>query len=559
MLIRMTEKTWRHMAQAATGALAVIVLLTFRHYGISWDEELQSQYGQAVFDYYASGFSDHRYDQIFNLYLYGGMFDGIAALCDAYSPLSIYETRHLLNAIVGMFGLWGVWRLGRLLGGGLAGFVALALLATTPAYYGHMFNNPKDIPFAVGVVWTLYFMIRALRIFPKASPTITLKLGIILGLTLGIRVGGVMLLGYWGLALLAQAVALTHRHASEGWHPIWYVPSIAARTPTGTPATKNGWRRIIAPIAALAIATLPVAVLAYAVMLICWPWAQEAPLDHPAEAFIQFSNFPQIVEVLLNGTTYLSTELPWYYVPVYFSIQLPLPQLLLMSLSLLALPWLLRQRHGSADKLALLLLLVTVAVPIAYATLRHPALYDAIRHFTFTLPLLCVIAGLGVRGGVNYLERRESVSVAARRRLLLACGGVAVVVMGLHINAMIRLHPYEYIYINPLYGSVKGAFGKFELDYWGSSFKEAAEKLQDYVAAEGGVPAGKIYRVAICGPWSAAMIYLPPDYEAVEADQPADFFLSTTRWMCQDMRDGKEIIRIARMGAPLSLVKDLRN
>ena len=558
MLIRMTEKIWRRMAQTAMAALAVVVLLTFRHYGISWDEELQSQYGQAVFDYYASGFSDHRYDQIFNLYLYGGMFDGIAALCDAYSPLSIYETRHLLNAVVGMFGLWGVWRLGRLLGGGLVGFVALALLATTPAYYGHMFNNPKDIPFAVGVVWTLYYMIRALRIFPKVSLAIIFKLGIILGLTLGIRVGGVMLLGYWGLALLAQAVALTHRHASEGWHPIWYAPSRAARTSTGAPATKNGWRRFVAPIPALVVATLPVAALAYAVMLICWPWAQEAPLAHPAEAFIQFSNFPQIVEVLLNGVTYLSTELPWYYVPVYFSIQLPLPQLTLMTFSLLALPWVLRERHGSADKIALLLILVTIGVPVGYATLRHPALYDGIRHFTFTLPLLCIIAGLGVRCGLNRLQRLEGLSLAARRWLALAGGGVAVVVLGLHINTMVRLHPYEYIYINALHGGVKGAFGKYELDYWGSSFKEAAEKLQAHVAAEGGVPAGKIYRVAICGPWSAAMIHLPPDYEAVEADQPADFFLSTTRWMCQDMRDGKEIIHIDRMGARLSVVKDLR-
>jgi hypothetical protein len=54
------------------------------------------------------------------------------------------------------------------------------------------------------------------------------------------------------------------------------------------------------------------------------------------------------------------------------------------------------------------------------------------------------------------------------------------------------------------------------------------------------------------------MIYLPPDYEPVVANEPAEFFLSTTRWMCQDMRPGKEVIRIERMGVPLSIVKDLR-
>jgi hypothetical protein len=123
---------------------------------------------------------------------------------------------------------------------------------------------------------------------------------------------------------------------------------------------------------------------------------------------------------------------------------------------------------------------------------------------------------------------------------------------------MIALHPYEYIFINRFAGGVAGAYSRYELDYWGSSFKEAAEKLQTFVAHEGGVPPGKIYKVAICGSWSSAMIYLPPDYEPVMANAPAEFFLSTTRWLCPKMRPGREIIEVARRGAPLAVVKDLR-
>jgi hypothetical protein len=54
-------------------------------------------------------------------------------------------------------------------------------------------------------------------------------------------------------------------------------------------------------------------------------------------------------------------------------------------------------------------------------------------------------------------------------------------------------------------------------------------------------------------------MYLPPDYDAVVANEHADFFLSTTRWGCQNMRQGKEIIRVERLGAPLSVVKDMRD
>jgi len=50
---------------------------------------------------------------------------------------------------VGLLGLFAIWRLGRRIGGPLAGLIALALLATCPLYYGHMFINPKDSPFAV--------------------------------------------------------------------------------------------------------------------------------------------------------------------------------------------------------------------------------------------------------------------------------------------------------------------------------------------------------------------------------------------------------------------------
>ena len=221
MLVLIEEKTYRRAAQLLLVFLAIIVVLTFRHYGISWDEEVQSQYGQAVYDYYNSGFVDHRYNQIYNLYIYGGMFDGLAAFFNAYSPLGIYATRHLLNALLGLLGLWGAWRLARLIGGGQVGLVTLILLALTPMYYGHMFNNPKDIPFAAGVVWTLYYMTKGLRAFPDVRPRLIVTLGLIFGLTLGIRVGGIMLLGYWGLALLLMVLPrLTRlRHPREGGDP----------------------------------------------------------------------------------------------------------------------------------------------------------------------------------------------------------------------------------------------------------------------------------------------------------------------------------------------------
>ena len=94
-----------------------------------------------------------------DFYNYGAVFDSIAAALNTVSPFGTYETRHLLNALVGVVGLIGTWKLGRVLGGPRAGFLAALFLALTPNYYGQMFNNPKDIPFAAGMIWALYYLV----------------------------------------------------------------------------------------------------------------------------------------------------------------------------------------------------------------------------------------------------------------------------------------------------------------------------------------------------------------------------------------------------------------
>jgi hypothetical protein len=301
---------------------------------------------------------------------------------------------------------------------------------------------------------------------------------------------------------------------------------------------------------------LPVALIAYAVMLFCWPWAQQNPILNPLRALSEFSNFPQDVEVLLDGTNYRSTQLPWTYVPFYFGVQLPEFLLVLLAASFIALPALWARLNWPRRQLLILMLLMGL-FPITYAVLRHPALYDAVRHFLFVAPIACVLSAMTARY-IAVWAIREFDHIWSRRLVATGLAFAAVMVAVTQIYLMIALHPYEYIFINRFAGGVVGAYGRYELDYWGSSFKEAAEKLQVFVAHEGGVPSGKIYKVAICGSWSSAMIYLPPDYEPVMANAPAEFFLSTTRWLCPKMRPGREIIEVARRGAPLAVVKDLR-
>src|SRR6202521_1983745 len=175
------------LAIASLLAIAVIAALTFRDYGLGWDDYTHAEYGDLLLSLYASGFTDRRALSFVNLYMYGGGFDLVAALAAKVSPFDLFETRRLMGAVVGLIGLTATWRLGRRLGGPLAGLAALVLLATCPLYYGHMFMNPKDAPFAVAMAILLLGLVRVIETYPRIAPASGALTGTGFGLSIGSR------------------------------------------------------------------------------------------------------------------------------------------------------------------------------------------------------------------------------------------------------------------------------------------------------------------------------------------------------------------------------------
>ena len=165
------------IAVAVLGVVTLVALATFRDYGLSWDDYAHSEYGDLLLAFYRSGFKDQRALSFVNLYRYGGGFDLLAALIAKVLPLSVFETRRLLGAAIGVLGLFVTWRTGRRVGGPLAGLVALALLAACPLYYGHMFMNPKDSPFAVAMAILLLGLVRMFEQYPRPTMAARMLVG----------------------------------------------------------------------------------------------------------------------------------------------------------------------------------------------------------------------------------------------------------------------------------------------------------------------------------------------------------------------------------------------
>jgi len=526
------DRIWDRAAGAALALALILVLLTFADYGVTWDEDVHNWYGVLALDYYLSLFRDQRALHWLDLYNYGAAFDMAAAALNRFSPLGVYETRHLLNGLVGILGLAGCWNLGRALGGPRAGFIALVFLALTPNYYGQMFNNPKDIPFAAGGVWATYYMVLILPALPRPPLRLMVKLGVAIGLALGVRVGGLVFVCYLGLLLVLSA----------GWQAV-----TARRLSVAITAGWTSFWRVL----------LPVAATAFVVMLAFWPWGQHDPIGNALGALASFSHETFPFYTLFDGRFVPASDLPWEYLPTY--ILLALPELVLVLLIaapvLAALAALGVMRDGSLWRretvLGLFLLGFTIVFPVVYAIAIKAVLFDGMRHFMFVLPPIAVAAAMAMDQTVIRLGE-----VPYRQAIYAALGlyGIA------HVATMVLLHPDQYVYYNAFIGGVDGAQRKFKIDYWANSYAEAVRGLEAYLENEYGADFEEHeFTVAVCGPPVSAAYYFPGNFRFVHKRDQADFFIAFTKDNCDRALPGRAIYRVERMGALLSVVLDRRD
>lgn len=499
--------------------LVLFTLLTFRHYGISNDEEVQHVYGRLLLEFYQSGFSNQSAFHYKNLYLYGGFFDVIAAILEKLTTMWLWDMRHLLSASFGLLGLLAVYKIAVTLGSARTGFFALLLLALTAAWSGAMFTHTKDIPFATCMTWALYYTIQLSRHLPKIPLHISLKLGVAVGCALGMRIGGGFAVVYLILALCIASLML-----KKSWSTRWQCLLVSA------------WY------------LLPAGLLAFAIMAIFWPWGVMSP-DHPAEAIKAFSNFSFNMLTIDDGTVTSIGQVPRTYLLNYLMVRLPEVFLLgLLSLCVVAVINYKKAGNYFTSQHALLLspVIIAVAFPLAFVLMTKPALYNGVRHFTFVLPPLAVLAAVGIDQAFNALQRSKRAS--------LAYAAAVTALSAVTLSVLIHLHPYEYIFYNHLAGNPAIAEKHWESDYWSSSLREASKALMSTPLPSRAAP----YLVAVCAESFQGSAYLDQRFEVTKNWDAADFYMSSTNMNCDQVLQGKVIAEVKRLGTLLAVVKDRR-
>ena len=439
------------------------------------------------------------------------------------------KSRRFVGAAIGVIGLFATWRLGRHLGGPLAGLIALLLLATCPLYYGHMFMNAKDAPFAVAMAIGLFGIVRALQEYPRASLATVTICSVGVGLAIGSRVfGGFILFD----ALL----------------PLLFIVAVEARD-IGRKAALRECGAFLAPF-------IPGAILAYFVMALVWPWAVVAPLN-PLRAVEYFSGFfERPWRELFDGQLILVPDMPRSYLPTL--AVLTLPELMMAfgvcgiigAIVVCVRSDLKHPRASVGTRTALLAVVLAAVLPILVTVATRPAMYNGIRHFVFLTPPFAVLGGLAAA----WIAQR----LRAHGRLAMVAGTV-VLISGLtsSVVEMVRLHPYEYTSFNHIAGGVAAARAKYMIDYWGLSMRQASLELRTRLAETGEKPTGEKWIVALCGPRPPVAVSLGPQYSVIWDPKGADFAMMLGEFYCAKL-DAPIFVEIVREGVVYARVYDIR-
>ena len=522
---RSSEQVCDELAVLVITIVGVVALLTFRDYGLGWDDYTHAEYADLLLRLYGSGFKDAGALSFANLYMYGGGFDMAAALLHKVLPFDLFETRRLLGAIVGVLGIAVTWRVARRMGGPLAGLAAALVLSLCPTFYGQIFMNPKDAPFAVAMIFLMLGLVRLAEEYPAPSPRTILIVGLGAGFSIGSRVLG-------GLALIYALIGFLPLAASE--------------------IREAGVLTAVRRLGHVAYMLLPGLAIGYLVMGLIWPWSIMR-FDNPLEAVSYFSAFfEKPWKELFDGALVPVQDMPWSYLPTLFALKMPETMIALLAIGFVSSAVALWKRDVAPNrKTALLMIMSAAALPLMIAMVKRPALYNGIRHFTFVIPPMAVLAGLGFSRLIDRVRPHGWTPTILVNALFAAS-------LMLPLSEMIRLHPYQYTYFNHVAGTVRAADANYMLDYWGLAFKQASEELRDKLAETNQVaPAGRKWKVAVCGPQRPAQVALGPDFNIGWDSQAADFAMTLGEFYCKGL-NAPVMVEIRRDDVVFARVYDIR-
>ena len=580
----------------------IVGFFTFNQYGESWDDKSLQKYAVKSVNAYATWPQQGVVNLIREDLGYYGPFyimfvDRATEYLRTFLFFPLPDLRHLIYFLTYLSGVWAFYALAKRWLTEIPALGATLLFMTQPVLWGHAFINPKDTPFLSLFLLSLYLGIQAFDKLEQSHPTeldsrskriSTLLTALWLvsvfslfiftqafhtyieSLVLSAQAGGTNI-----LSLIAKDINAV---PAEVYVQRYFILFLQLRTHyflLSTLILLVAWyrlnpqllitlftillsaillglttsTRILGPFAGVLVtyyafrtkgkqaipAIAMYAVVALIATYLSWPYLWMNPIPRFFESLREMSLYPWLGAVLFSGVSYQSTDLPYTYLLVLFAIQLTEP---VWALSIAG--WIVSiVSGGRGEKRGLVeLALLWFVIPLTLFIALHIALYDNFRQILFIIPPIFLMAG------------------AAFEKIKNTKWQVAVIALSLipGIFGNVSLHPYEYMYYNSFIGGVDGAYDRYDLDYWGISYREAAEYVNSVAPPNATVwVEGPSHLFALFAR-EDLKIYSPSEVERAES---YNYVVALTRYNFDEITypDAEVVYQIMRGDAVLAVIK----
>jgi hypothetical protein len=410
-------------------------LLIVQDYGMNIDSQKNFREGEMNLDYFLTGQVDQRVLQ----WQMHGAFIFMAAdvakrlLHDTFHLYDPIAARHvLLPFLTALFMLFLFFFVKRHWSP-LHGVISVGVLLTFPSFWGHSFNNLKDVPLLI------FFSLSIMSFVDwrlSGETKFLYRFFIFLGVALSIKT----------YAFLAPLIVLfwIALKPNDSDSPVTFPP-----------------RRIMILHASVGV------LISVAIVLTFY-----APAFWGVEDKWSFLTFwhDRIKEITWGRNN------PWRIYPfVQVFYRTPLMVLAFAGTGVF---WAVRDYRKSPFYS---LLLIWFLIPLIIPCFPHTVVYHSgLRHFFVFLVPSSILAVVGLVQGVGFLAGKLKVDA---KTLIV---GIASLAIGLNLWGIVATHPYQTTFFNALAGGLKGAQEKDVADagdYWLNSYKEAGRWISRYGAA----------------------------------------------------------------------------
>ncbi len=413
----------------------VIALLTYKDYGMGWDEPAQRNPGVMSFNYIYHGSKQLFESPSDN---HGAGYELLLVFVEKGLHLkdykAIFEMRHIVTHIFFLLSAFcGFVLILRLFKDKWLASLGFLMLVLTPRIYGHSFINSKDMPFLCMAL--VSFMLCQMA-FEQQKKYLFLLLGLAVGYATSIRIMGVMYASFIIVFLVMDLLADMKRKEKP---------------------TKQ--------LINMVLFSVGFCILLY----ISWPYIWKSPIKTFAESFSKMSQFPWNGSVLFKGDLIVATKIPASYFPTWFAISNPPVWLLIGCVGIVFVvidffknPPAYFQNTPERNWL---FYLASFFIPIFAVIILHSIIYDDWRHLYFVYPAFVL---LGIYGVHKFWRDKIKTGI------MVVCG-IQILMVGYF---MVANHPFHYVYFNALVSHDEEYLRRhYELEYWGTSNKQALEYL----------------------------------------------------------------------------------